>query len=205
MILFGIVITLGLLFSAYLIYMAPEPPKIRVPVVCAGDADSAIQKPLSSTIQVLPDTFTLDGQTIQTREYNIFVVNGDSMKNRDIHSGDIVLSKPVTNVYTDLAEHNVIVLRIANRLGSYKLREFIKVVTVKDYDNSRDDILKSLANLDSEFPAKLDKCIAQYREVELVFIISKTFDVEKQYERYSIHPVSLLEGRVYYKIDPKDL
>ena len=153
---------MGLLFSAYLLYATKEPKPLQISVVYAESDVGRIPKELrKADIAFLPSVCKLYGEMIDTEAYGVFSVSGNSLNNRDIHSGDIVLSKPVINVYTDLAEHNVIVLRIANRLGSYKLREFIKVVTVKDYDKSRDDILKSLPDLDSEFPAKLDKCIAQ--------------------------------------------
>lgn len=44
MILFTILVTVGLLFSAYLLYSAPEPPRIRVPVVFAGEIDKSKDK-----------------------------------------------------------------------------------------------------------------------------------------------------------------
>ena len=44
MILFAILVAAGLLFSAYLLYSAPEPPRIRVPVVFAGEIDKSKDK-----------------------------------------------------------------------------------------------------------------------------------------------------------------
>lgn len=195
--------------------------KRNVPTVTAGDTDKVILIDKQS-INV-PDQLEIEGTntTLNTSDYEIYQVKGNSMCTSRIFDNDYVFAKKIElkNILS-IPRFSTIILEIdperekakdpsydpedTNR-AKYKLRKFIMYIDLRNPDD--DTIFASLLNMDilSSFQGNRERFLKKLSEArdyfkEQLVILSTTY---KEGERdYSFHNVELLIGIVDYYASP---
>lgn len=145
---------------------------------------------------------------VKVHDYKQMVVAGNSMKDYDIHDGDIVLVKTYDDQSKkEIHTHPVIAIKLSgqrNPLDSdMKLRKFVGYATDQKwgalYDRysdrvkqgvSRDDFIASCSKSYDKKPFAIEQ--------NNPAVISETYDVDSHRYHYSVHPVNLLYGKVMY-------
>lgn len=196
--------------------------KRNVTAVTAGDADKVILIEDKQIINV-PNQLEIKGTntTLNTGDYDIYQVQGDSMCATRILDNDYVFAKKIEleNILS-IPSHSTIILKIDperekaknpsydpedSSRAKYKLRTFIMYVDLRNPDD--DTIFASLLNMDilSSFQGNRERFLKKISEArdyfkEQLVILSTTYKEEER--DYSFHNVGLLIGIVDYYASP---
>lgn len=212
----AILFVLAGIFVYFLLKPQRKPASNTYPVAAAGDATHA-----SKLVRILNNlsnkNFILDGKIIETSNYEIFIVDGESMAHCDIHSGNGLL----IDHYTDKLHIPVgsVVVYEVNReryskerpemkvnCGDFKVRQLLGYAQISD-DN--EVIFQQLKDSDSDLSTeifkkilfeKLDKA-RKYGIENQIVTISITY--KEGQKDYSVHTLDELYGLVMYII-PKE-
>ena len=198
----------------YLTQSTPAPKQASYRNATAGDVEHI--PPLVSRINDLSNkSFKYEGKNVDIKDYEVFIVNGDSMQKCGIRTGNGVL---VSRIFdrNQLHRGEIIVYEInperyrADHPGNenapcgFKIRQYLCHACLTE---SNEDIYNEAAEADpalkenanrSKLLAKLEKA-REYYEANANVIISITYrnGTEKD---YSIHAASELYGVVKYII-----
>lgn len=214
-----LVIYLGIL-AAIIIYFIARPVKKDTrtyKVAKAGGVDQV--SPLTREINDLSNkTFKYGNQILNTNDYEIFIVDGESMAKIGIHTGNAVfVTKLADPSMLKTAKEHVIVFEIdptrykkehpedLRKEYGFKIRQFLAFMDLSKDDN---ELYEELKNIDSEascprnrdaFLAKITKARHYFKEL---VIVSATY--KEGVKDYSIHSPRELYGVVNYII-PKEI
>lgn len=208
------VMYLLILICLIVYYMSRPAPdrKQKCRVAKAGDVNHV--SPLISTINDLSNkTFNYNGENVNFRDYEIFIVDGESMARCGIHTGDGVL---VSRLFDKCGMNNgtVVIYEIdPNRYINdnpdvketqygYKIRQFLAYA---DLNKSNQDIYESIKNVDLDlgdisFKELLLKKIDKARKYFSNQIVTISITYKGDEKDYSIHSFSELYGIVKYVI-----
>jgi len=217
-------IILLILFIVYLVFLWIKRPKIErskieYTLACAGVVGSSNK---NSTISLYKNIYNanikVDGQSINAKDYGVYVADGNSMSIANINNGDFVLVKDlVGNEKDNLASDNILLLDIdrdndlENKI-KYKLRQIITYLNSKEnFDNWFDDNFKSNQHIDlfqlkENIRKKYNDCFAKYNwndNESITLLFSKTYNGKSV--EYSFHPINLLRGVVKYVVSSKKI
>lgn len=212
-----IAVYLGVIIAIILYYIAKPTPdnKQTYRVAKAGDVEH--MSPLESKINDLSNkSFIFNGKRINIKDYEVFVVDGESMSNCDIHTGNGVLVSRLFNK-NELENGAIVIYEIdPNRYKhdhpesnipqyGFKIRQFIGYA---DLYEENEVIYNKIQHIDTELKEekfkkllyqKLDKARKYFQDKKV--IVSITYkDNQKD---YSIHSLSELYGIVKYIIPDK--
>lgn len=216
-----IVVYLCVLVGIVLYYILKPSPKRKreYRVTKAGDVEHISS--LTRTINDLSNkSFMYGGKSIDIDNYEIFIVDGESMSKCGIHTGNGVLVSRLFDK-TNVQSGSVIIYEInpdryifdhpeedrRNEQYGFKIRQFLGYA---DLSQDNKAICEQLINVDNSLAnsehasilfRKLDKARRYYHPSTKV-TISITY--KKEYKDYSVHSLSELYGIVSYII-PSDM
>lgn len=214
------ILIITLLLAGIFVYFLLQPQRRfegrMYKVAAAGEASHA-----SNLVRVLNNlsnkNFVFNGEIIDASNYEIFIVNGESLANCDIHTGNGLL----VDRYIDksrISTGMVVVYEVnkqryvkehpemGNNCGEFKIRQLLGYVQI---ENNNNDICKELIEKDPDLSQetyqkvlfdKLDRARC-YGINNQIVTISITY--KDGYKDYSVHTLSELYGVVMYII-PKD-
>lgn len=175
-----------------------------LPVVKAGK----VTKPCKGKNWVLgkmPSNIRINGVRKDVSKDFQMLVCGNSMKNYNIFDGQRIYVKEIADKDKgEIKRFPVLVFHIVNGEkgdAKYKLRKFVGYVAddnFKDlYETYRDRIKVS----ETSFVAQ---CASKYEELRKKntgkFVLSETYDEDKDVVSYSLHPVDTILGKVEYAL-----
>lgn len=191
-------------------------PTTQCKVVRAGNVETLTKvSPLTATINNLDNKkFVIDGKNIDIRDYDVFVVDGESMAQRDIHTGNGLLTTPLYGAQSlSLSEKDLIVLEIDIELAKklhnceleigtiplYKLREFIC------YIPSREALVQQLDKLNVKHDSAVyTDTLNKYEIVTKHYNFSEPLLLSDTYEggtrSFSLHSPKTVTGKVAFVI-----
>ena len=197
----GLIATIIIIIVAVQIFMLVENIRV-IEVARAGRVDKFTCRYNVSRIE----------KNEKVKDLKSFVVRGESMRDFEIHNGNIVYVKTFRTIEekSAITTHPVLMFTIdgiGERQSRYKLRKFVDYVTNpqntdwgKFYDSHKDRLSKISK---SEFMAmcqtkveKLKLCNGSFPvDTNTLYILSETH--EDKY-LYSLHPIDSLYGKVCY-------
>ncbi|WP_303875354.1 hypothetical protein [Bacteroides acidifaciens] len=212
-----IAVYLGVIIAIILYYIAKPTPDNKQTYRIAKAGDVEHMSPLESKINDLSNkSFIFNGKRINIKDYEVFVVDGESMSNCDIHTGNGVLVSRLFNK-NELENGAIVIYEIdPNRYKhdhpesnisqyGFKIRQFIGYA---DLYEENEVIYNKIQHIDTELKEekfkkllyqKLDKARKYFQDKKV--IVSITYkDNQKD---YSIHSLSELYGIVKYIIPDK--
>ncbi|MBD5178631.1 MAG: hypothetical protein HDS04_07030 [Bacteroides sp.] len=201
------IIIIGLI-SAGMIYTLLAVLNLE-PVAKAGKVNKFCWKYHSVPTRNISE-INVDGKHVDVSRFKRLYVCGNSMKKYGIHSDQQVF----VQLYSDeqksaINAYPVLALTISNAKweSKYKLRKFVAYVSDLDcseqywtsvYDNHSPRISISKELFVSDCMRKSAKISPRKKNER--FVLSETYDEEKQRETYSIHEISTIYGQVKYAI-----
>lgn len=158
-------------------------------------------------------------QTIDTQQYQLFQVEGDSMITSHIFANDYILVKTTETIEEklQLKTYESVVFRVnietqrkrnqnirEEELSHYKLRKFLTYLDLRSKDDEA--LFENVRSMDvrSMFPGNKERFMKKITEAralygEQIVILSTTY---KSGERsYSFHLITDLYGRVVYRVE----
>ncbi|MDR1092405.1 MAG: hypothetical protein LBL79_15160 [Prevotella sp.] len=183
--------------------------------VSAGDTN----KNFSSTIELNTNIYEFDmfsgNEKVNPKDYDAYVVIGDSMKDSGIRNRDFIL---VEKLYGDarynIRKDNVLLLAIDRSKDlkpggnvQYKLRKHLSYIDSTDsfdtWINNFSAENKALSMQKEYIRTKYEECVEKYRQnnsdtENFVFTFSSTLDEVTKEVKYSFHPIKFLNGVVQY-------
>ena len=153
---------------------------------------------------VSPQEIQCGNEKVNVSELPILYVHGNSMKDYDIFSGQYVFVEPyMLDNKSTITTYPVLVFEITKQIiqSKYKLRKFVDYIYLTDIDWSRvyDKNKDRIKVTEEEF---VNECMDKQSKLEdnssQQYILSETYDEEKQRYAYSMHPVSTLYAKVKY-------
>ena len=209
-----IAVYLGILIAIIIYYILKPAPSKKQDCRVARAGDVEHMAPLVSKINDLSNkSFVFNGETVNIRDYETFVISGESMGECGIHTGNGVL---VSRLFDKggLKKGTIIIYEIdpgryvhdhpnaVKPQYGFKIRQFIDYIDLSDTNESIYAVVKrGNADLDDEenknmLFAKLDKA-RKYLNNQKV-IVSVTYKDRRK--DYSIHSFQELYGVVKYII-----
>jgi len=179
------------------------------PLVSAGSIEKNKKE---ANVCILGTDFYINKDKLDVKSYesyNKMIVDGNSMKEFGIQSGDIVI---VDENDSDMKPNSIIVFNIQpegqNRI-EYKLRKFIDFYDFeKDFQtwikNNHPDLdVKKLMNKYNE--QKTQEKIKECNKNHSRLVLSETRGQDKWYQikspvYYSLHPENCIKGKVRYRV-----
>ncbi|MBQ9312154.1 MAG: hypothetical protein IJ213_03810 [Bacteroidales bacterium] len=162
--------------------------------------------------------FDFEGQSIDLDNYEIFVVDGDSMSKYGIETGNGIIVKRIISDKKEIEKNSIVIYQIDSTrymkehkdvekiVNGFKMRCLLGYSTLK---NTNEEIYNSIKDLDSDLEQKeyKDKLFFKLDSIRNIFpeqdiTISTTYK-DKQEKDYSIHTLPEIYGKVEYII-PKD-
>jgi len=194
-------------------------PTRKYKVVKAGDPMK--EAPLSILKKNLYNkTYNINGNVVNPRNYEIFIVEGDSMGQVNVKSGDAIFVKKINDFgKLNIKQNTVLLFEIDHKKDldncekkklpkEYKLRRFVQYI--KD-DNEFNRWINSLHCKNNEIDnirSKYSECIKIYKNnnsnQDCVFSLSTT-STENGTISYSFHPLKFLYGTAEYVIAKSDV
>lgn len=218
-----IVAVLFIVLMSLLWYNKPQERKKTYRTVKAGQVNLAYVYPATiDKKDILKNKrFAVNDTLINPDDYEIFIVNGNSMSGENIKDGDGVLVKrlygnekygikdtPVLIFEIDLNKDN-----IRNNISpvEFKLRKFITYVNCENtFDEWFETIAERFPDLHESketIAEKFKKCVEKYRDNnnadKIQLIMSSTLNTDTGALQYSFHPIKFLYGQVNYVIPSK--
>jgi hypothetical protein len=213
------VIALVVVLSIFVVYVLllwkmKIKPKVYK-TVSAGDTN----KNFSSTIELNTNIYEFDmfsgNEKVNPKDYDAYVVIGDSMKDSGIRNRDFIL---VEKLYGDarynIRKDNVLLLAIDRSKDlkpggnvQYKLRKHLSYIDSTDsfdtWINNFSAENKALSMQKEYIRTKYEECVEKYRQnnsdtENFVFTFSSTLDEVTKEVKYSFHPIKFLNGVVQY-------
>lgn len=212
-----IVVYLFLLVCIIIYYISRPTPnrKREYPVAKAGGVDRL--SPLTSKINDLSNkSFKYNGENVDIKDYEVFIVDGESMSKCRIHTGNGVL---VSRLFDkeNLKNGQVIIYEIDSKRYLYdhpeadpekaqhgfKIRQFLDYV---DLGNDNDTIYEKVRKIDDDlnenkyrelFFQKLDKARCYIGDQKVIISLTYKNGSDKD---YSVHTLSELYGEVKFII-----
>ncbi len=207
-----------LILVAIIIFYATRPTPNRKQekqdyrVAKAGDVDHI--SPLVSKINDLSNkTFCFNGENVNAKDYEIFVVDGESMSRCGIHSGNGVLVSRLFNKQ-EINNGSIVIYEInpdryvhdhpnADKPQyGFKIRQFLGYA---DLNESNNDIYDKIKDIDKDLNnasfkellfTKLDKARGYYNNQ----IVTISITYKEGAKDYSVHSFAELYGLVKYII-----
>ena len=145
---------------------------------------------------------------VNSKDYEQMVVAGNSMKDYNIHDGDIVLVKTYDeHSKMEIETHPVVAIKLGknwNLLDSdMKLRKFVGYATDQRWDAVY-DLYKKRVKKSVSREAFIASCARSFDKNPFTIeknhpaIVSETYDENLCQYHYSVHPVNLLYGKVAF-------
>lgn len=209
-----IVIYLLILIAIIIYYVTRPTPNRKQDYRVAKAGDVKRISPLVSRINDLSNkTFCFNGENVNAKDYEIFIVDGESMSNCGIHTGEGVLVSRLFNKQ-EINSGTIVIYEInPNRYVhdhpeadkpqyGFKIRQFLGYA---DLNDSNDIIYDKIKNIDKDLNnapfknllfTKLDKA-RKYFNNQIVTISITYKDGIKD---YSVHSFAELYGFVKYII-----
>ena len=171
-------------------------------IVKAGCVEGCVC-PCTRTSDIANYSFVSEGKEVRVSDYDAFVVDGNSMEKNGIHSGDIVLARPLEGEERlNINKDTILVFTYTTKDDTcskgYKLRQFI------DYIKMDEDIdvklwCESHSILEeTAFLEKYNKAKNREHRDSNVYICSKTWHAGML--SYSFHSIVNLWGKIEYCI-----
>ncbi|MDR0982287.1 MAG: hypothetical protein LBM07_03465 [Culturomica sp.] len=213
---FSIVVTVLVVLQFVLWRISKPQSKRKYNVVKAGNPDKPTAKKITAS-NFSEKRFKFGDRIVDPSDYEIFIVEGESMSQNNIHNGDAVFvvkwqDSDKANI-KDIKTKPVFVFEIDNANGSqdrkeadieYKLRKYMSVF------NSDEVFDEFFGRVSNEYPELIDcreaiesdfnKCMIKYRDRNPengIIIFSNTLR-EPDKIKYSFHPLNFLVGDVKY-------
>jgi hypothetical protein len=204
------IVIITVLFVVFLLLLVNKPPRPKKPykVVKAGEANCV--RP--HTIELRDFTtrkFVFKQKVVDPADYDIFIVQGDSMSIAGIKDGDVVFTKKLySSEKYGVNGSPVLIFEIDKDIpGSpveFKLRKFLSYIDENiNFDQWFNELKDSSKDRDIIFQ-KYSDCVNKYKNSgDYSLIVSLTLDIKNDTISYSFHPVKFLYGIVEF-ILPKD-
>lgn len=209
-----IVAYLGIIIAVIIYYIAKPAPDNKREYRIAKAGDVAHMSPLTSKINDLSNrSFRYNGEIVSIKDYEVFVVYGESMSCCGIHTGNGVLVSRLFDK-AKLANGTIVIYEIdPNRYVNdhpeadqpqygFKIRQFLDYA---DLGESNEMICEKIMKIDDELNneeykgmlvGKLDKARKYFNSQKVT--ISITYKDDKK--DYSVHSFTELYGVVRYII-----
>ena len=149
-----------------------------------------------------------DHDFVDPKDYEQMVVAGNSMKDYNIHDGDIVLVKTYDErSKMEIDTYPVVAIKLCKNWNPFdsdmKLRKFVGYARDQKWDAVYDSFKKRVKNSVSreDFIASCKKSFEKNPftiEKDHPAIVSETYDENSRQYHYSVHPVNLLYGKVAF-------
>lgn len=173
-----------------------------LPVVKAGK----VTKPCKEKNWVLgkmPPKLRINGVRKDVSKDIQMVVCGNSMKNYNIFDGQRIYVREITDKDKgEIKRFPVLVFKIVNGEdgdAKYKLRKFVGYVTDDNFKEAYKTYRDRIKVSEETFVAQ---CTPKYKELRKKntgkFVLSETYDEDKDVVLYSLHPVDTILGKVEY-------
>lgn len=209
-----IVVYLLVLIGIVIFYIFKPAPdkKQECRIARAGDVNHL--SPLVTKINDLSNkSFCFNGEIVNIRDYDIFVVDGESMANCGIHTGNGVLVSRLLDK-KNIANGTIVIYEIDSERYmhdhpnmsepqyGFKIRQLLGYAKL---ENSNDTILKNIKKIDEDLNeeffknalnSKLDKARDYFKNQNVTISITYKNGIKD----YSIHSFSELYGVVKYII-----
>ncbi|MDH8700776.1 hypothetical protein M2138_000107 [Dysgonomonadaceae bacterium PH5-43] len=221
------IIVILILFIVFIIFLwcnRPVVQKKSYKVVKAGDVNCI--RPYTIEINnLLNKKFVFKNEVVDPNDFEIFIVQGNSMSFANIKNNDAVLIKRLYGAEKHrVQQDSVLIFEIDNtkdlidsnpaRMIEFKLRKFIGYIRTNDHF---EDWFKQFANNNDEMSSQRDaisdkykSCVEKYKKNNIgdstfLLIFSSTLDTENNTISYSFHPVKFLYGVVEYVINADNI
>lgn len=150
-----------------------------------------------------PSIININGVRIDVSKDSKMLVNGNSMKHYHIYNGQRIYVKEMSEEEkNEIKRFPVLVFHIVDGIkgdAKYKLRKFVGYVANDNfkelYQAHQDRIKVPVETFIEQCTPKYNKLREKYSEK---FVLSETYDEDKDEVLYSLHPVSTIFGKVEY-------
>lgn len=172
-------------------------------VAKAGKVDKFFWKYKLSSCKI-PKEIKCGNDTIVVSGLDYLYVYGNSMKDYNIFNGQYVFVDPYQTMdeKQSIQTHPVLVFDITEQKiqSKYKLRKFVCYINLNNVDwNAVYTNCSSRIRVSQEdFIQECIKKGSNLKNKETKYILSETFDEEKERYSYSLHPVECLYAKVKY-------
>lgn len=152
-----------------------------------------------------PSNININGVRIDVSKELKMLVNGNSMKHYHIYNGQRIYVKEMSEEEkSEIKRFPVLVFHIVNGIegdAKYKLRKFVGYVTD---DNFKELYMTLQDRIKIPIETFIEQCSPKYNKLRNTytekFVLSETYDEEKNTILYSLHPISTIVGKVEYSI-----
>lgn len=177
----------------------------RLPVVKAGKVTKFCNR-TQFVFGRIPTSIVINGRKIDVHDKEILLVQGNSMKDYQIHDGQkVFISKMDDLSKKHITTFPVLVFRIVNKENEddadFKLRKFVSYVHDDQWSRLYHSLQDRMKIDESVFIRQCDAKYAKLSDSDKVsLVLSETFDEDRNIVAYSLHPVSSIYGKVEYAI-----
>lgn len=190
---------------AYMAWVSLKTPLIvTLPVVKAGKVSDFFKENIR--VSGVPRVVYTNSGKINTCDYEVYYVHGNSMVNHGIKNGDrILVDKISEDKKHSIKNFPVLILTITDTQAGdakFKLRKFISYV---DYTDGYDwaELYERFANRITVSREQFINQCESKRGSELLkgkndLILSETYNEKEKYNEYSLHPIDTIYGKVEY-------
>lgn len=222
---FIVIIVLYIAFLLFMWFNRPSSNHKEYRTTKGGDVHN-VAPPCIKANDLSKRKFIFNGNIIDSTDYEIFIVSGNSMKFAGICDGDAVF---VNRLYGrdkfTITNSPVLIFEIDRMIESncdckvpveFKLRKFIDYIkgcsSFSDWfeelksKNTHPELIENKEMLEQKF----NKCVEIYRQYnpncdDFLLILSSTFNVEQDIISYSFHPIKFLYGEIKYIVAAENL
>lgn len=177
-------------------------------VAKAGKVDKFFWKYKLSSCKI-PKEIKCGNDTIVVSGLNHLYVYGNSMKDYNILNGQYVFVDPYKTMYEkqSIETYPVLVFDITEQKiqSKYKLRKFVCYINLNnvDWNAVYTDCSSRIRVSQKDFIQECIKKGSSLKNKGSKYILSETFDEEKERYSYSLHPVECLYAKVKYACNLK--
>ena len=174
----------------------------------AGKVDKFFWKYKLSSCKI-PKEIKCGNDTIVVSGLNHLYVYGNSMKDYNILNGQYVFVDPYKTMYEkqSIETYPVLVFDITEQKiqSKYKLRKFVCYINLNnvDWNAVYTDCSSRIRVSQKDFIQECIKKGSSLKNKGSKYILSETFDEEKERYSYSLHPVECLYAKVKYACNLK--
>lgn len=175
----------------------------RLPVAKAGKVSKFYPKK-KTIIGSMPNKITINGESINVGNDEKMIVHGNSMRKYKIYDGQRIYVRTLNDDEKNaINTYPVLVFKIIDnpnkKDAEYKLRKFVGYIDSDNWDKIYEKYKSRIYTNRQDF---IEQCKKKYSSIPHRecgnLILSETYDEDNHIMAYSLHPKSLIHGKVEY-------